>query len=109
MNGKPVIVVIKMSNPTIVEEFEKEIDALLVNFRIQDQALLDVISGAFEPTGLLPLQIPANMNTVEAQHEDVPFDMKAHIDSEGNIYDFAFGLNWSGIIQDARTNKYSKK
>ena len=109
MNGKPVIVVIKMSNPTIVEEFEKEIDALLVNFRIQDQALLDVISGAFEPTGLLPLQIPANMSTVEAQHEDVPFDMKAHMDTEGNVYDFAFGLNWSGIIQDTRTNKYSKQ
>jgi beta-glucosidase len=27
-------------------------------------------------------------------------------DSEGNIYDFAFGLNWSGVIEDERVSKY---
>lgn len=106
MKDKPVIVVLRMTNPTVVAEFEKEIDALLVNFRVQDQAILDLISGAFEPSGLLPMQIPADMITVETQKEDVPFDMKAHVDSEGKMYDFAFGLNWSGTIQDSRTEKY---
>ncbi len=50
--------------------------------------------------------MPANMETVEAQYEDVPFDMDFHVDSEGNAYDFAFGLNWLGVIQDERTAKY---
>ena len=27
-------------------------------------------------------------------------------DSEGNTYEFAFGLNWSGVIDDQRTARY---
>jgi beta-glucosidase len=34
--------------------------------------------------------------------------MKCHVDSEGNIYDFGFGLNWNGVIKDERVEKYSK-
>ncbi len=44
--------------------------------------------------------------TVEAQFEDVPGDLKCHTDNDGNTYDFAFGLNWSGVIKDNRTAKY---
>lgn len=40
--------------------------------------------------------------TVEQQHEDVPRDMVCYTDSEGNTYDFAFGLDWKGVIRDAR-------
>ena len=109
MNGKPVIVCIDLSNPAVVKEFESEISGLMVSFGVQDQALMDIISGGAEPSGLLPLQMPANMQTVEEQKEDVPQDMKCHIDSEGHTYDFAYGLNWKGVINDARTAKYKKK
>ena len=70
---------------------------------------MDIISGATEPSGLLPLQMPADMQTVEEQKEDVPQDMRCHVDSEGHGYDFAYGLNWKGVINDARTAKYKKK
>jgi beta-glucosidase len=109
MGEKPVVVVLNMSNPTIVAEFEKEVSALLINFEVQDQAVLDIISGKTEPSGLLPLQMPANMATVEKQMEDIPFDMEVHVDSEGNAYDFGFGLNWNGVIRDARTERYGKE
>jgi len=109
MNGKPVIVILNMSNPTVVSEFESTIDALVVNFEIQDQAVLDMLSGAIEPSGLLPLQMPANMETVELQYEDVPLDMEPHRDSEGNTYNFGFGLNWEGVIRDDRNSKYAVK
>lgn len=109
MKGKPVIVVLRMANPTVVAEFEKEIDGLLINFEVSNQAVLDIISGKVTPSGLLPLQMPANMTTVEQQMEDVPFDMTPHQDTEGNLYDFGFGLNWEGVIQDERTTKYGKK
>jgi len=108
MQGKPVVVVLMMSNPTVVAEFEAAIDGLLINFGVQDQAVLDILSGAVEPSGLLPLQMPANMVMVEKQFEDVPFDMQPHVDSEDNAYDFAFGLNWSGVIRDERTGKYGR-
>lgn len=109
MNGKPVIVSLRLSNPAVVAEFEREVDAILVNFGLQDQAIMDAISGAFEPSGLLPMQMPAHMKTVEEQLEDVAHDMECHVDSEQHMYDFAYGLNWSGVIQDERTKKYAKR
>jgi beta-glucosidase len=108
MNGKPVIVVLNMSNPTVVSEFEPSADAIVVSFGVQDQAILDILTGAAEPSGLLPFQMPANMQTVEEQGEDTPHDMQPYVDAEGNAYDFAFGLNWAGVIEDARTATYRK-
>lgn len=109
MNGKPVVVCMSLTNPAVVAEFESKIDGLVVSFGVQDQALMDILSGKVEPSGLLPLQMPANMQTVETQKEDVPLDMQPHKDSEGHVYDFAYGLNWKGVIRDARTAKYKKK
>ncbi len=109
MGNKPVVVTIRMSNPMVFSEFEKSADAILVTFNIQDQALMEILSGAAEPSGLLPLQMPADMKTVENQFEDVAFDMTCHTDTRGNTYDFGFGLNWSGIISDARTSKYGRR
>jgi beta-glucosidase len=97
-----------MSNPAIMSEFEQQANAILVNFGVQGQALLDLLTGAAEPYALLPLQMPADMKTVEAQFEDVPRDMKCYVDSEGNSYDFGFGMNWKGVIKDARTTRYKK-
>lgn len=109
MAGKPIVVVLRMSNPTIVAEFEREIAGLIVNFQIQNQVVLDIISGKVEPSGLLPLQMPANMATVERQMEDVAFDMTPYMSSQGHAFDFGFGLNWQGVIQDERTAKYVAK
>ena len=109
MGSKPVIVSMALSNPAIVAEFETQVSGILASFGVQDQALLDIISGAKSPSALLPMQMPADMRTVEEQKEDVPRDMKCHVDSEGNTYDFAFGLNWKGIIKDSRTLKYGKR
>ena len=47
------------------------------------------------------------MATVEANYEDVPRDLECYKDANGNTYDFTFGMNWSGVISDARTQKYS--
>lgn len=109
MKGKPVIVSVTATKPMIFNEFEKQVDGIVLNFGVSTQAVLDIISGKNEPQGLLPVQMPANMETVEKQLEDVPYDMEAHKDSEGNVYDFAFGLNWKGVIKDARTATYKKQ
>ena len=105
----PVIVAMKAKNPVIMSEFEEKADAIVVGFSISDNALFDVILGKQEPQGLLPVQFPKDMDTVEAQFEDVAHDMEVYTDSQGNQYDFAFGLNYSGVIQDERTEKYQVK
>jgi len=63
MKGKPVIVAIAASKPMVFQEFEQQVDGILVGFGVQQQAMFDIISGAAEPSGLLPVQMPANMKT----------------------------------------------
>lgn len=109
MGDKPVIVVANVSRGMIFNEFEDKVDGILVRFSVSEQPVLDIISGKSEPSGLLPMQMPASMSAVEKQYEDVPFDMECHKDTEGNLYNFGYGLNWKGVINDARTQKYGLK
>ena len=106
MNGKPVVVSVKCFKPCVLAEVEPYADAIVVDFETQAQAVLDIVSGKQEPSGLLPMQFPKDMLTVEAQREDVGRDMTPYTDTDGNAYDFAFGLNWKGKISDWRTEKY---
>ena len=32
--------------------------------------------------------------------------MRCYRDADGPDYDFAFGMNWSGVISDERVKKY---
>ena len=106
MGQKPVVVVIETGRPVVLAEIEPSADAILLSFNVQHQALLDIISGKNEPSALLPMQLPADMNAVEEQLEDVPRDMRCYRDADGHSYDFAFGLNWSGVINDERVRNY---
>ena len=107
MGDKPVIVVVNLSRPAVLSEMEPFADAVLVTFGVQNQAVLEIIAGQVEPSGLLPMQLPASMRTVEEQKEDVPHDMQPLVDADGNAWDFAFGLGWNGVIKDERTQKYA--
>jgi beta-glucosidase len=106
MGNKPVVVIIETGRPVVLTEIEPSADAILISFKVQHQALLDIISGKAEPSALMPMQMPADMKTVEEQQEDVPRDMRCYKDADGNTYDFAFGLNWKGIINDPRVERY---
>ena len=105
LGDKPVIVMVQTDRP-FIPEFEPYADAVLLGFGVSNQAFLDIVSGEAEPYGLLPLQLPQDMKTVEEQFEDVGRDMDCYVDADGNSYDFAFGLNWKGVINDWRVEKY---
>ncbi|HOU96844.1 MAG TPA: glycoside hydrolase family 3 N-terminal domain-containing protein [Bacteroidales bacterium] len=106
VGNKPLILVVNTSNPFVLAEMEKVCNAILLHFAVQNQALLDIIAGKAEPSAILPFQMPADMKTVEEQLEDVPRDMKCYTDSEGDVYDFGFGMNWKGVINDERVARY---
>ena len=108
MGDKPVVVISTLMNPFVLSEIEPYADALFITFYTQNQIIMEFLTGKDEPSGLLPFQMPADMKTVEEQFEDVPLDMNCHVDSDGNTYDFAFGMNWSGVINDERVEKYAK-
>ena len=105
MGNKPVVVCVAATRP-LVPEFEPWADVILLSFGVQNTALLSLVSGQTEPSALLPMQLPADMRTVEEQAEDVPRDMRPYVDADGNAYDFAFGLNWSGVIDDERVTRF---
>lgn len=104
--GKPCIVILDITQPMCVHEFESEVDAILVSMSGSTEAACRIVCGQDEPSGLLPMQMPASMEAVEKQLEDLPRDMDCHKDADGNTYDFGFGLSWSGPIKDKRTEKY---
>ena len=108
MGDKPVIVLMQAGRPFVPAEIEPYSDGLLLGFGIKDEAYLDILCGNAEPYGLLPMQLPKDMVTVEQQLEDVGRDMECYIDADGHSYDFAFGMNWSGVIHDKRVEKYAR-
>ena len=107
MGKRPVIVVINMLNPMVMKEIEPYADAVIAVFDVQAQAVMDIVSGRCEPSGLLPFQLPRDMSAVELHCEDKPHDMPCYCDTQGHFYDFAFGMNFKGVIDDERVRKYS--
>lgn len=105
--GKPVVVCVNASGSFCVDEFEPVADAILVGYGVDKSNYLPIIAGQVEPSALLPLQMPANMEAVEAQQSGAPRDMACYVDTNGNTYDFGFGMNWAGVINDARTEQYN--
>ena len=104
--GKPCVVILDITQPMCVHEFESEVDAILVSMSGSTEAACRIVAGQDEPSGLLPMQMPKDMVAVETQLEDASRDMDCYVDAEGNTYDFAYGLNWSGVIDDERVKTY---
>lgn len=113
----PVIAVIAAGAPMVMSEVEPLADVILYHFGqdggeigggvwFNPNAVWQIISGEVEPYALLPFQMPASMDAVDAQDEDTIRDVECYVDAAGNTYDFAYGLNWSGLIEDARTETY---
>ena len=113
----PIIVIVEAGAPMVMSEVEPLADVILYHFGqdggeigggvwFNPEAVWQIISGEVEPYALLPFQMPASMDAVDSQDEDTIRDVECYVDAAGNTYDFAFGLNWSGVIEDARTATY---
>ena len=104
----PVIASVSMERGMIWTDVEPLCDVILVSYNAQKaDAVAKIILGEAEPQGLLVFQQPISMEAVEGSLSDVPRDLECYVDAAGNAYDFAFGMNWGGVIDDARTQKYS--
>ncbi len=114
--GVPSVAAVFTGKPMCFHEFEPEVDGIVVTFSgaslyggasASSEALAAIIAGVEEPSALLPLQMPKDMEDIERQAEDTPRDMECYTDSVGHKYDFAYGLNYSGVICDDRVKKYA--
>ena len=92
----PVITILSLSGGAVIPtEFEEDSDAIAVGFGVSDAAFLDVVLGLNESAGRLPITLPKDMDSVEGSLEDVA-DTTPYVDSEGNSYEFGFGLGAGG-------------
>jgi beta-glucosidase len=106
----PIVVLMKANSSGAMCWHEVEPLADVIFYRygsVSDDAALQIVAGKVEPSALLCQQQPASMEAVEKDFEDVPRDLECYVDAAGNAYDFAFGLNWSGVINDERVATYS--
>ncbi len=84
----PTIVTVYLERPAILAPIRDRARAVIANFGVSDQALLDVLTGRAKPEGKLPFEIPASMEAVGAQRPDVPHD------SPRPLYPFGFGRSY---------------
>ncbi len=94
MSSKPTILAINFSSPWVLSEVEGEAKTMLATFGTTPDALLDIISGAYKPTGKLPFTIPVSQQAVIDNKSDVP----GMLEPKGYaLFPFGTGLTYGSV------------
>lgn len=88
INSKPTVTVLEMERPSVVPDINAASKAVIADFDCQDEIILELIFGKFNPSGKLPIEIPSSVDAVASQKEDVPYD------SKNPLYSFGHGLSF---------------
>ena len=108
----PTITVINFSSPWLIQEIEPNAAAVIGTFGVKTEALMDVIRGKFNPTGKLPLTIPASQEAVANEKGDVPgFDESpsyVYQAKSGDKYGYGFGLSYPMEHKEERSSGIGK-
>jgi beta-glucosidase len=74
---KPTVVVINYTSPWMISEIDNgNLKTVLATFGTTTDAILDVVSGAFNPTGKMPFTTPISQKAILENQSDVPGYMK---------------------------------
>ena len=73
---KPTILAINFTSPFVINEVYTDkttsIKGVIATFGCAPEALLDVVTGTFKPTGKMPFTTPISEDAVLKNKEDVP-------------------------------------
>lgn len=89
--GTPIITVVVGGRPYIMSWCEENTNAILMAYYPGQQggiAIAKTLYGMNNPTGKLPMAMPRDMASVEAQESDISFDL------ENPLYEYGFGLSY---------------
>jgi beta-glucosidase len=92
----PTVATVYLDRPAILTPVRDRVRALLGNFGVSDDALIDVLSGKAAPLGKLPFDLPSSMASVEAQRSDVAHDLVKP------LYPFGFGRRYPSLNPTTR-------
>lgn len=74
---KPTVTVINYTSPWVIDEIDNgKLQTVLATFGTTQEALLDVVSGLFNPTGKMPFTTPVSNQAVLENQSDVPGYLK---------------------------------
>lgn len=92
LKSKPTVLVVNFSSPWVLNELDSTAaKTVLATFGTTAEAVLDVVSGAFKPTGKLPFTIPASEKAVVDNQSDVP----GHREGAGYaLFPFGAGISY---------------
>ncbi len=77
LQSKPTILVINYTNPWVIDEIDKgNAKTILATFGTTPEAVMDIVSGAFNPSGKMPFTTPVSVKAVLENQSDVPGFMK---------------------------------
>lgn len=88
IRSKPTVTVLEMTRPSVVPDINAASQAVIADFDCEDDIILELIFGKFNPTGKLPIEIPSSVEAVVNQKEDVPYD------SNNPLYPYGHGLSY---------------
>ena len=77
-----------LERPAVIPEINTASKALIADFDCSDEIIMELIFGAFEPSGKMPFELPSSVEAVLNQKEDLPYD------SENPLYAFGHGLSY---------------
>ena len=85
------VLAIYFRQPYVLDEASgvKNAGAILATFGVSDAALMDVISGRFNPSGKMPFALANNAEAIVTQASDAP-----GYDTEDTLFPFGFGLSY---------------
>lgn len=93
---KPTVLVVNYTNPWVINEIYNDktkgnFKAVLATFGTTHDALLDVVTGKFNPTGKMPFSTPISDEAVTNQKEDVP----GYLEGKGYaLFNYDQGLSY---------------
>jgi beta-glucosidase len=78
---KPTVLAVNYTNPWVIDEIyndkdQKNVKAVLATFGTTPEALLDIVTGKFNPTGKMPFTTPVSEDAAQNQQSDVPGYLK---------------------------------
>jgi beta-glucosidase len=93
---KPTILAINYTNPWVIDEIynestKKNYAGVLATFGTTTDALLDIVTGKFNPTGKMPFSTPVSEDKAQTQLSDVP----GYLEGKGyELFKYDEGLSY---------------
>lgn len=89
---KPTVLIINYTSPWVIDEIDNpNVKTVLAAFGTTYEAVLDVVSGVFNPSGKMPFSTPVSRKAVLENKSDVP----GHLEKKGYaLFNFGDGLSY---------------